>query len=97
MAVPVAGSHSPTVVSSPAEASSGRPSSDDLAVARHLPLGRPRARDRHSQVLRRPGILGSHTSHITESPATTGIPHGIWNAPHICCRSGSRVGALPSG
>ena len=31
------------------------PSSDDLAVARHLPLGRPRAGDRHSQVLRRPG------------------------------------------
>ena len=29
--------------------------SDDLAVARHLPLGRPRAGDRHSQVLRRPG------------------------------------------
>ena len=31
------------------------PSSDDLAVARHLPLGRQRAGDRHSQVLRRPG------------------------------------------
>jgi hypothetical protein len=31
------------------------PLSDDLAVARHLPPGRPRAGDRHSQVLRRPG------------------------------------------
>src|SRR6266487_3794646 len=31
------------------------PSSDDLAVARHLPPGRQRAGDRHSQVLRRPG------------------------------------------
>jgi hypothetical protein len=31
------------------------PSSDGLAVARHLPLGRPWAGDRHSQVLRRPG------------------------------------------
>ena len=30
-------------------------SSDDLAVARHLPLGRHQAGDRHSQVLRRPG------------------------------------------
>jgi hypothetical protein len=27
------------------------PSSDDLAVARHLPLGKPRAGDSHSQVL----------------------------------------------
>ena len=44
------------------------PSSDDLAVARHLPLGRPRAGDRHSQVLRRPGHPPRTTEH--HSPRT---------------------------
>ena len=43
------------------------PSSDDLAVARHLPPGRSRAGDRHSQVLRRPGVRpGSEGSRADE-------------------------------
>jgi hypothetical protein len=53
MAAPMARSHSRTVMSSPAEASSGRPSSDDWAVARHLPLSRPRASYRCMSVVSR--------------------------------------------
>jgi hypothetical protein len=62
------------------------PLSDDLAIARHLPLGRPRAGDRHSQVLRRPGHpLGRYGTEVQQPYGSQATPDDYYRRCWLRC------------